>query len=148
LAVAQREVYRKQQEFFTLFNANNASGALDLTRKTLAYIDHILSLYPDDPYLKAVQGFCRTNETLALRHLGHYDEAEKSLEIANQIFKAMTDQRPEDAMVWHGRGKVEMLRDNWQAALQYIDRALELRPDYPAAKRDRETTFGSLKRTN
>ena len=148
LEVAQLEVYRKQQQFFTLFNANNASGALDLTRETLDYIDQNLLLYPDDSYLKAVQGCCRTNETMALRHLGHYDEAEKSLEIANQIFKEMTDKRPKDPMVWHGRGKVEMLRKKWQNALQYTDRALELRSDYPAALRDRETIIESLKQTN
>ena len=145
LAEAQQEIYQKQQSFFSQFNAGSFVTALELTRNTITYIDNTLLLYPDDPYLKVVQGFCYKNEAMALRQLKHYSDAEKSLDKADQIFKALVKLNPGDFMAWHGRGNVEMLRENWQTALQDIDQAIKLHPNYQAAKRDREKVLQNLK---
>ena len=145
LKAALHEAYQQQQEFHALFNANDIDDSLKFARMSLEYINYVLSKYPDEPYIRTLRGYCCKNEAMVLIRIGHHEEAKRSLDIADLIFQEILNEHPEDAMALHGRGNVEMLRNNWQTALQYIDRALELKPDYSAAKRDRITVLENLK---
>ena len=58
----------------------------------------------------------------------------------------MISEWPEDASAWNGLGSVEAVRGNYEQALGYVDRALEITPDYPAALADRQQILKTLRR--
>ena len=62
------------------------------------------------------------------------------------MFEIIRQQQPEDPAAWNGLGSVALLRGEPDHALVYIDRALEIEPDYAAAKHDREIALQMLKR--
>jgi tetratricopeptide (TPR) repeat protein len=134
---AQRKLYRMQEEYFGLLN-ENAAEALDLAQETQAYLDRVLPLYPQDPYLKVTRGYLFKNEAQALSRLGRYDEFEDALDSGERVFRTMLKERAQDAGAWNGLGSVTALRGHYEEALGYINRALELHPGYPAAERDKE----------
>ncbi len=145
---AQQEAFQKQQEFFALYNAGIYENALKLSRESIEALEKALSKHPNDLYLMNVKGYCFKNESMALSSLGHNNQAKKSLDTADQIFHEILSAHPEEAMALHGKGNVEMQRKNWQAALQYINRALEINPIYQAAKYDREIVLGKIASPN
>ena len=144
LTQTQQELHQMQLRYFDMLRSDTA-GALELAQKTQALLDHVSPLYPQDRYLRLVRGYCHKNEAMALRDLGRRREFETSLEAADQVFNNMTQENPDDAGAWNGRGSVEALRGNFKDALAHIDRALAIDPDYDAAKRDRQEV---LKRMN
>ncbi len=140
----QQAAFQKIQEFATLYGEDNFESALNFTRQSLEYLDLSLSRFPNDLYLMNVKGYCFINESMALSSLGHHDQAKKSLDAADKIFQEILCIDPDEAMALHGKGNVEMRSENWQAALQYIDHALKVAPNYPAAKYDREIILKKL----
>ncbi len=50
-----------------------------------------------------------------------------------------------DSHAWNGLGSVALLQEDPERALVYIDRALELLPNYAAAKHDRKLTVQMLR---
>jgi tetratricopeptide (TPR) repeat protein len=83
---------------------------------------------------------------MALLRLKRYQEAESALNQGESIFRTMIDERPRDAGAWNGLGSVEAVRGNYEEAHEYIDKALKIHPDYPAARQDREQILVSLGR--
>jgi cytochrome c-type biogenesis protein CcmH/NrfG len=49
----------------------------------------------------------------------------------------MIRENPRDAGAWNGLGSIEALRGNFRTAIEYIDTALKIEPDYDAAIEDR-----------
>lgn len=137
LRYAKQELHQMQLRYFDLLDGN-AAEALEHAQKTQAYLDRVLPLYPQDPELKVTRGYLFKNEAMALIRLGRYDESEAALNDGERTFRIMIEEQPRDAGAWNGLGSVEALRGNYEEALGYIDRALEINPDYPAAKADRE----------
>lgn len=125
---------------------NDAAGALELAQKTQALLDRVSPLYPQDPYLQVVRGYCYKNQAMGLRSLGRYEEFVTALNAADRVFKTMIRERPDDAGAWNGRGSVEALRGNYKESLDYIDRALQIDPKYEAARRDRKEVLRRLKK--
>jgi len=60
----------------------------------------------------------------------------RSLLEAEKMFRAVLDQDPDDAGAWNGLGSVTGLRGEYRKALQYIEKALEIKPDYQEAQSD------------
>jgi tetratricopeptide (TPR) repeat protein len=143
LPQAQQELREKQLRYFEIL-PHNAAGALELAQQALAFLDRVSPLYPHDPYLQLVRGYFHKNEAMALRNLGRYEEFEKALNEAERVFDTMIRERPADAGAWNGKGSVEALRGNFKEALRFIDRALEIDPNFEAAKKDREEILGRL----
>ena len=138
LPQAKQELYEMQLGYFDLLDNKKAAEALELGQKTQAYLNRVLPLYPQDSELKVTRGYLFKNEAMALMRLGRYDQSEAALDEGELIFRTMIDERPRDAGAWNGLGSVTAVRGNYEEALGYIDRALEIMPGYSAAIRDRE----------
>ena len=141
---AEQELYERQLRYFDLLDNENAAEALELAQKTQSYLNRVLPLYPQDPDLKVTRGYLFKNEAMALSRLGRYDESEAALNEGELIFRTMIDERPRDAGAWNGLGSIEAVRGNFEKAHEYIDEALKILPDYPAAIQDHEQILARL----
>jgi len=101
---------------------------LDLN-EALANFERALSLQPDDVIARAGMG-------LAYARLRQFDEARSALETALE-FEA---DRAELVLC---RGNVEFMAGAYADAVPYYLRALELRPDWPQARRNLALTYES-----
>ena len=144
LSETKAELQRMERRYFDLLETD-AAGALEITQQVQALLDRVSPIYPHDPYLQLVRGYFFKNEAMAFLRLGRYAEYTTSLEAADRIFQTMINERPNDAGAWNGRGSVEIIRGNYQAALGYIDRALEINPGYEAAFHDRKMVLERLR---
>lgn len=140
---ANQELYGMQLRYFELLEKNTAD-ALELAQKTQTYLDRVLPLYPQDPELKVTRGYLFKNEAMALAPLGRHDESEAALAKGERVFRTMIKERPRDAGAWNGLGSVEAVRGNYEKAHEYIDKALKILPDYPAAREDHEQVIAHL----
>jgi tetratricopeptide (TPR) repeat protein len=147
LPQAERELYEMQLRYFDLLDRNCAADALDLAQKTQVFLDRVLPLYPQDPNLKVTRGYLYKNEAMALARLGRYNESESALMKGESIFRTMLDERPRDAGAWNGLGSIEAVRGNYEKAHEYVDTALNILPDYPAAQQDHELILQRLGKT-
>jgi Flp pilus assembly protein TadD len=73
---------------------------------------------------------------MVFRDLGQ--EFAEALEIAERVFNTMLEEKPKDAGAWNGKGSVAALRENFAEALKFVNRALEIDPNYQAALSDKE----------
>lgn len=144
LPQAERELYEMQLRYFDLLDAGSAADALELAQKTQAFLNRVLPLYPQDPGLKVTRGYLYKNEAMALSRLGRHDESETALGQGETIFRTMLDERPRDAGAWNGLGSIEAVRGNFEKAHEYVDEALTILPDYPAALQDHEQILARL----
>ena len=144
LQEAKQEITEKQNEYFTLYPQRPAD-ALELAQKVLDHLDRISPQYPKDPDLQLLRGYFHKNEAMALRDLRRGVEFRESLVKADRVFSTMIRERPDDAGAWNGKGSVEALRGNFEKALRYVDKALEIDPNYWAAKEDRKEILKYLR---
>ena len=142
---AQGELHALQLQYFKYLEVN-AAEALKLAQKTQAYLDRVMPLYPQDGILKVTRGYLFKNEAMALLRLGRTDEAEAALNQGESIFRTMLDEKVEDASAWNGLGSIETIRGGYPKALEYIERALQIVPDYPAALQDKKQLMELLKK--
>lgn len=141
---AEWELYEMQGRYFDLLDGNNTANALELAQKTQVYLDRVLPLYPQSPNLKATRGYIYKNEAMALIDLRRYDESKLALDKGEAIFRTMLDEDPRDASAWNGLGSIEAIRGNYEKAHEYVDEALTILPDYPAARQDHEMILQQL----
>lgn len=144
LPQAEQELYEMQLQYFDLLDNRSAADALDLAQKTQAYLDRVLPLYPQDPGLKVTRGYLYKNEAMALIRLGRHDESKRALNRGESIFRTMLDERPRDAGAWNGLGSIEAVRGDYKKAHEYVDEALRILPNYPAALQDHELILAHL----
>jgi len=144
LQTAQQELYALQLQYFKHLDVENAE-ALKLAQKTQAYLNRVMPLYPQDGILKVTRGYLFKNEAMALLRLGRNEEAESALNQGETVFRTMLEEKPEDASAWNGLGSIESVRGNYAQALEYIERALQIAPDYPAALQDKEQISEHIK---
>jgi hypothetical protein len=132
---ALQELDRMQLRYFALLE-DQPAVALDLAQKTQRYLDGVMPLYPQDPGLKLTRGYLFKNEAMALDRLGRRDEFAAALKEGERIFLTMIEERPKDAGAWNGLGSIQAVEGNYEEALVYIQKALEIYPDYEAALHD------------
>jgi tetratricopeptide (TPR) repeat protein len=147
LPEATRELHEMQLRYFGLLDSHSAADALELAQKTQAYLDRLLPLYPQDPVLKVTRGYLYKNEAMALTRLGRDEESAAALTKGETVFRTMLDERPQDAGAWNGLGSIEGVRGNYEKAHEYIDEALRILPDYPAAQHDHQLILARLGQT-
>jgi tetratricopeptide (TPR) repeat protein len=110
------------------------------------YLNRVMPLYPQDGYLKVTRGYIFKNEGMALSRLGRKDEAEEALNQGEVVFRTMLDEIPDDASAWNGLGSIAAVRRDYEQALEYIERALQIMPDYPDALQDKKQILEILKK--
>jgi tetratricopeptide (TPR) repeat protein len=137
-----------QQDFFDFFNRNNMDKALATVLGTLDIVDRILPLFPNDLAIQNVRAYTFKNYAMIMKRLKRHDEFERALDEAYRTFEAIRDQNPEDAGAWNGLGSIYLLRRNPEKALPYINRALQIYPNYKAALIDKNTALKLLEAKN
>jgi tetratricopeptide (TPR) repeat protein len=145
LQTAQQELYELQVQYFKHLDVENAE-ALKLAQKTQAYLNKVMPLYPQDGTLKVTRGYLFKNEAMALSRLSRNEEAEFALKQGETIFRTMLDEIPDDPSAWNGLGSIAAVRGNYEKALEYIEKALDITPDYPAALQDKKQILDILKK--
>ena len=79
-----------------------------------------------------------------MRNRGNVKEFQRALAEAEKMFEIIREQKPDDPGAWNGLGSVAILKGDPESAIMYIDRALELNPNYEAARHDREIAVRML----
>lgn len=69
---------------------------------------------------------------------------DSELDLASQVLDALGDLAPENAEVWHKRAKVEMLRNDYAAALADLRRSLNFDPRNYSAMNDLGATLEQI----
>ena len=147
LAALKTELYRLQSDFWSAYrDRQDLDAAQAVLVRTFDLLDPAIPLFSDDIYLQNARAFAFKNYALVMRDRGNHPEFERALAESERMFAAVRQQSPEDAVVWNGLGSVAALRNDPVRALEYIDRALELEPNYPEARADREEVLMALKR--
>ena len=144
LAEVQRELDRKQTEFWTQY-PRNLEPALTTVLSALDILDRSLPAFADDPYLQNHRAYMLKNYAMIMRDQRRPDEFERALNESARMFAALRQQNLSDASAWNGLGSIEVLRGNPEKALIYINQALELVPDYEAAQKDRATAEAMIR---
>lgn len=140
-------IYEMQAEYFR-FLESDPQQALDLTHQTLDLLDEQMPHYPNDPLLQVLRGYSLKNEAMVLRRLGDHEQFQTKLTEAEQFFGTIIDENKNlFANALNGIGSVKILQGQYQDALDWIDRALEIEPDYEAARRDSQMVRDYLNRT-
>jgi tetratricopeptide (TPR) repeat protein len=140
-----RELEQTQAEFFQNF-PTNINESLKLVNSALDTIDGVLPLFPDDVTLQSFRAYMFKNYAMVMEAQNRPEEFERGLAVAAKMFEAIREQDPNDENAWNGLGSVELLRRNPKKALQFIDRALEIRPDYSQALHDKELALRMLEK--
>jgi hypothetical protein len=146
LARVHQRLQDEQERYFDLLDGN-PQRALTLARTTMRTLNRACPRYPQDAALQLTRGYCHKNIAMALQRMGRGDEANLSLEQADRTFRTAVVERPGDAGAWNGLGSVAALRGQLRQALRHVDKALKLKPSYPAALEDRRQLLNALGRT-
>ncbi len=144
LSTLKSNLMKLHQEFFQLFPDNLNEAEANVTR-TLDLLDPVLPNYPNDWQMQNLRAYTFKNYAMVMRNQGRPEEFKRALREAEITFEIIREQKPDDPGAWNGLGSVALLRREPERALGYIDRALEIRPDYAAAQHDRELALRMLK---
>ena len=144
LARVKDELGGLQGEFFARLEAGDVAAALDVAQRTLATLDRISPLYPDDVYLQAVRGYTHKNCAIALLDLGRDADASERLDASDRVFTTLLDEYPDDPLAADGKGSVLATRGQLTESLPYFERALELKPDFLEARYNRDAVRQAL----
>jgi hypothetical protein len=142
LARQKEELYKLQEQFLDAYiRRRDLDAAERILTATFNVVDPLLPSFPNDTELQNFRAYGLKNRAMILRDRGNTRELARTLAEAEQMFAAIREQSPDDAAAWNGLGSIALLRNEPARALEYINRALELRPDYEEAKADRATAL-------
>lgn len=140
------KLYRLQERIFGDLDEGRWDHLLNLSQAAQRLLDDQAPHYPQDALLQNFRGYTHKNRAIALRGLGREREALQELGRAGQIFGTLREETEiRTAEAYNGLGSVEALNGHYGEALTWIDRALALVPDYPAALEDRERVLAQMR---
>jgi tetratricopeptide (TPR) repeat protein len=139
-----REVFEGQARFWALREAGRFADALEAAQRVLAALDRVSPLYPGDVDLQIHRGYEEKNCAIALEDLGRDDDAQRALERSDVVFSTLLEEYPENPSAWDGKGSIVWMRGQMRESLPYFERALELDPDYAAARINRDNVMRAL----
>lgn len=127
-----------QSRYFAQLNPDPRAAVIT-ARKALTLLDAEMPAYPHDQTLQLFRGFFLKNLAMAQRDSGDTVGFESNLDLAAKSFEVV--QREAElqlANAYTGSASIPMLRSDGAKALDLINHALELAPDHPYARHDRE----------
>lgn len=140
-------LYEMQSEFFLALKTNRQQDARDVVRRALTLLDRQLPRYPQDGYLQLFRGYFEKNLGIVLREQGDEAGAAAAIERSDRVFQVMrTELEAQTASAYNGIGSALIMKGQPREALEWIDRALELVPDYAEALHDRELALSLIAR--
>jgi tetratricopeptide (TPR) repeat protein len=138
---------KMQTQYIALLVGQDPQQALGVTHEALRLLDQQMPSYPHDHYLQMFRGYFLKNQAMALRDLGDQKGFENRLQEADRAFHTIqAEAEVYLSNAYNGVGSVELLHGQFEQALRWIDKALELVPDHPYALHDREEALRYLKR--
>ena len=127
-----------QSHYFEHLNADPKTAAV-IARKALNLLDEQMPSYSHDQTLQLFRGFFLKNLAMAQRDAGDMAGFKSNLEFAAKSFEVVQREAERHlANAYTGSASIPMLREDGPKALELINGALELAPDHPYAKYDRE----------
>lgn len=143
LPVVHQELYKMQNDFFEHFPRDLEQSQVTIS-KTLEIVDGLLPLFPNDLYLQNVRAYTFKNYAMVMERVNRQTEFKRALDESARMFEAIREQDPRDAGAWNGLGSVLLLRRDPQTALRYIERALEINPNYKEALHDKNIALAMI----
>jgi len=135
-SVLRGQVQQMHSTFFNLLSLKEFDEAKQVSQKTLDLLDEASSSFPDDPNFQALRAYTFKNLAMVMRQLGNEDQFQQYLGSSATTFERLLRQYPEDASALNGLGSVWLLRGNPDKAVDYMQKAVDLKPDYGAAIHD------------
>lgn len=129
---------REDQQLFFQQVKDDVKAANETTENALNMLRLLAVLFPDDLHFKNLEGYFEKNRSIVMERLGRPEEVDAALGKAADSFRAVVAKDPRNASAWNGLGSVALMRRQPEEALSFIDKALEIEPNYDAAKHDRE----------
>jgi len=144
-----RKLILWEQRYFALL-PETPDRAHEVAEATLRLLDRQAPLYPHDAFLQVCRGYAHKNVAMAIRAGGAIRRRAKavraSLDRSEAAFRAIHTEAAERlAEAANGIGSVTAVRGNLTGALEWIDKALALVPDYPAALADRQQILAAIR---
>jgi tetratricopeptide (TPR) repeat protein len=138
------QLYGLQYEFFDTVS-RDARKALALAEQALSILDHQQPHYPQDGYLQLFRGYFEKNRAVALSEIGNAADAAAAVGRADRVFQAMRDElQTQLAGAYNGIASMAIVEGRFTDALDWLDRALVLVPNYQEALHDRELVLKQL----
>jgi len=132
-------------KFWTQYgNGSDLAGALKTATNALDLLDPVLPQSPDDFELQNFRAYFLKDYGMVQRDLNHPQEAQTAFREAGKMFEAVRQQKPDDPSAWNGLGSVAALSGDYNTALHYINKALQIQPDYSAAIEDRKNILNLM----
>jgi tetratricopeptide (TPR) repeat protein len=142
----QKRLTEMESKYFESI-VGQPDNALAIAQQALSLLDDQMPRYPQDVYLQLMRGYFLKNEAMAQRDVGYSDGFKTSLDKSERVFRTMLDEsKTHLASAYNGMGSVELLREHFGTAVEWIDQALDLIPNYPAALHDRQIAAEYQKR--
>ncbi len=132
------QVAEDQSRFFqALEQGRDADATLALQRAT-DRVDSAIRQFPNDLMLKNLKGYNHKNHAISYRQHDQIDKSDAELQLAQQSFSDVLKVTPHDPSALNGMGSVSIMRQDFDQAERYIQQAIQIKPDYPAAIHDLE----------
>jgi tetratricopeptide (TPR) repeat protein len=132
------QLFELQYKFYAQYiQQRDLNAARETVTAALDLIDPVLPYFPNDLQLQNFRAYFLKDYWMIMHDLGKSEEAAWALDAASTMFGSVNRQDPHDPSAWNGLGSVAALRGDYGTALLYIDKALELAPNYAEAVHDR-----------
>lgn len=145
------KLVQREQRYFDLLPTDPARAG-ELASATLRLLDRQAPFYPQDAFLQICRGYAHKNLGMAIRDDRRGAAQTRSQAVAAEIqradatFAAIGNEATQRlAEAANGLGSVAIVRNDLRGALAWIDKALALVPDYPAALSDRAQVMAALR---
>jgi tetratricopeptide (TPR) repeat protein len=130
-----------------LISGNRMIGAEAVLKEAQRLLGTALEETPTDPSLKTAQGFVYKDAAQAFADEGHPEVASRYLDLAEGAFRLVLQDPPADPILlsnaWNGLGSVLVIRKDYPAAAEAIERAVSFNPDNYFAWHDLLVTYAS-----
>jgi Flp pilus assembly protein TadD len=138
----------QQQFYHDYIEQHDLNASLATVTQALNLAETALPADSNNWYIQGFRAYNLKNYAMIMRDEGHQDEANRSLDEAQKMFSAMHEQKPDDPSAWNGLGSIAMLRGEPKVALEYIDQALKIEPEYAEALADKQTALNALRQAD
>lgn len=145
LPLSLQQLYQRQREFHTMISSNPLEAG-KINHEALEFAEKIQPLFPKDTQLKMMHGYLLKDRAIVMQRMKKDDEFSKSLGQAKEKFEAVLEESPYDASALNGMGSIYYYENNLNKALEYINKALAIDPNFEAAKHDRRVIEQMMKK--
>jgi uncharacterized protein DUF1353 len=127
-----------QSKFISALRTGDLAAADSALQQSDERLAEALNKLPNDLMLLNLKGYQHKNRAMNYGELKMGDKEDEELNKAERIFQVIIALEPQDPSALNGLGSVSILRNDLDRAEDYVRRALDIEPNYPAAKHDLE----------